>query len=179
MYSLLFFFILIFKKFVFRQKMYFFRMGLYLPGLYGYSFFQQNYTAYMDISLPFCSVGLADYLPFDWLKITLPLLSTWFKCWHIPVYIFLWVISLHYPLGIYNKLSESKSLIKFYLSLLLPSRKHFLSIKHCIAILCHVMDSSQDFSKHCACIFMSFQLMEINRKIYRTRWAWFSLSFTE
>lgn len=75
--------------------------------------------------------------------------------------------------GIYNKLSESKNLIKAYLSLLLPSREHFLSIKYCIAILCHVMDSSQDFSKHCACVFMSFQLMEINRKIYRTRWACF------
>uniref|UniRef100_A0A8C3RG15 Cell division cycle 16 n=1 Tax=Cyanoderma ruficeps TaxID=181631 RepID=A0A8C3RG15_9PASS len=39
-----------------------------------------------------------------------------------------------------------------------PSRGHFLSIKHCIAIVCHVMDSSQDFSALCACVFMSFRL---------------------
>ncbi|XP_031956367.1 regulator of nonsense transcripts 3A isoform X5 [Corvus moneduloides] len=38
-------------------------------------------------------------------------------------------------------------------------REHFLSIKHCIAIICHVMDSSQDFSKLCACVFQSFQLI--------------------
>lgn len=151
--------------------MYFFRMAL--PGLYGYSFFRQ--TTRLTWTFHCHSAALA------WLIICL-LTGSRLPCLFCPLCsnadtypcISFYESSLYIAhSGIYNKLTGGESLIKVYLSLLLPSREYFLSIKHCIAILCHVMDRSQNFSKFCACVFMSFQLMEIYRKIYRTRWACF------
>lgn len=156
LHLLLFFFILLFKKCVFRQKIDFFRMGLSWPGLYDYSVFQQ--TTQLTLAFCCCSAVLA------WLIICL-LTDSRSPCLFCPlcsnagtypcIYFYESLYITHS--GMNNKLSESKILIKGNISLLLPSREHFLSIKHCIAIVCHVMDSSQDFSKLCACVFMSFQ----------------------
>lgn len=139
--------------------MYFFSMGLSSPGLYGYRFFQQ--TTQLKWAFHCHSAVLA------WLIICL-LTGSGSSCLFCPlcsnadtyprVSFYEQSLYMGTQSGIYNKLSESKSLIKVNLSLLLPGREHFLSIKHCIAIVCHVMDSSQDFSKLCACVFLSFQL---------------------
>lgn len=107
-----FFFILLFKKCVFRQKMGYFGMDLSLPGLYGYSFFQQ--TTQLMWAFHCHSAVLA------WLIICF-LTGSRSPCLFCPLCsnadtyprISFYESSLYVTHGgIYNKLPESKSLIK-------------------------------------------------------------------
>lgn len=168
-----FFFILLFKKCVFRQRMGLFGMDLSLPGLYGYSFFQQT-TQFMWAF--HCHSAVLAWQIICFLTGLKPPCLFCLLCSNTDTYpqISFYESSLYVThWGIYNKLPESKSLIKVTLSLLLPSREYFLSIRHYIAIVCHVMGSSQDFSKLCACVFMSFQL---TGKATEQSWHVFCLS---
>lgn len=113
----------------------FFRIGLSLPGLYGYSFFQQTtqltwtfhchsaVLAWLIICLLTGSRSPCLFCPLCSNAGTYPCISFYESSFYIT------------HSGIYDKLSESTSLIKVNLSLLLPSTEHFLSIKHCIVML--------------------------------------------
>lgn len=170
-----FFFILLFKKCVFRQKMGFFGMGLSLPGLYSYRFFHQT-TQFMWAF--HCHSAVLAWLIICFLTGTIPpclfcpLCSNADTYPHISFYeSSLYVI--HW--GIYNKLPESKSLIKVNLSLLLPSWEYFFEYK---TLYCHSLSCYGQFTRFQQTLCICLHVIPANRKSYRTRLACF-LSFTE
>lgn len=157
--------------------MYFFRMAL--PGLYGYSFFQQ--TTRLTWTFHCHSAALA------WLIICL-LTGSRLPCLFCPLCsnadtypcISFYESSLYIAhSGIYNKLTGGESLIKVYLSLLLPSREYFFEYK---ALYCHTLSCYGQVTKFQQTLCMCLHVIPANgnlQKNLQDKVGMLSLFFTE